>query len=460
MFAPVEPRDDVEAHIDEFPVGDLPEPQARLVAREHGRETAGYELDAAAIVLCAGKDRRPGRDPRARGFAARLGPWSARAATSPTPVGLEEPPDRPHGQGDRALADHRGRSARRVRAPGPALSAPVSSPPSTPTSGRRSSSTPTSASPATGARPSRRSSTPWRSGCHEAQRARLGARGAPRPSSASTGSARTGCASGASRRSTSPTFPSAGARLLSWPRPLRPGAAVGRSTSTSKTCSRPSTGWRSGSGTASADGSRRRSRRGGRPGPASGAARPRALGAARRRRGDRPGRTGQGALDSPEDALRARQASVEHTPTEFLMWRSSKSTWWSSPTAAGVRRYSTETVAAAYREMATFPPSWDSLRVPTLSSRPSTPSSRAPPSSSSTAGRSGTSSRSRSCRADIVLPGRLRGDRGGDRRLPGRLLEDASAEGAGGQLDRERGRLVAAVEDRADLDDLEGAQEP
>ena len=88
MFAPVEPRDDVEAHIDEFLVGDLPEPQARLVAREHGRETAGYELDAAAIVLCAGKGiGGPEAIPELEASPRGLGPRSARAATSPTPVG-------------------------------------------------------------------------------------------------------------------------------------------------------------------------------------------------------------------------------------------------------------------------------------------------------------------------------------------------------------------------------------
>ena len=55
MFVPVEPRDDAEAELVERPVGDLPEPRTRLVAREHDRSTAGYELDAAAVCLCVGK---------------------------------------------------------------------------------------------------------------------------------------------------------------------------------------------------------------------------------------------------------------------------------------------------------------------------------------------------------------------------------------------------------------------
>ncbi len=55
MFVPVEPRDDAEAELVERPVGDLPEPRTRLVAREHDHSTAGYELDAAAVCLCVGK---------------------------------------------------------------------------------------------------------------------------------------------------------------------------------------------------------------------------------------------------------------------------------------------------------------------------------------------------------------------------------------------------------------------
>jgi electron transfer flavoprotein alpha subunit len=74
MFAPVEPSDDAEADVERFPVGDLPEPQARLTAREHGRETAGYELDAAAVCVCAGKGvGGPEAIPELEGLAARLG---------------------------------------------------------------------------------------------------------------------------------------------------------------------------------------------------------------------------------------------------------------------------------------------------------------------------------------------------------------------------------------------------
>jgi electron transfer flavoprotein alpha subunit len=74
MFAPVEPRDDAEADVTDLRAGDLPEPQARLVAREHGRETAGYELDAATVCLCAGKGiGGPDALPELEALAARLG---------------------------------------------------------------------------------------------------------------------------------------------------------------------------------------------------------------------------------------------------------------------------------------------------------------------------------------------------------------------------------------------------
>jgi electron transfer flavoprotein alpha subunit len=74
MFAPVEPRDDAEAEVTERPAGELPEPQTRLVAREHGHETAGYELDAAAVCLCAGKGiGGPDALPELEALAARLG---------------------------------------------------------------------------------------------------------------------------------------------------------------------------------------------------------------------------------------------------------------------------------------------------------------------------------------------------------------------------------------------------
>jgi electron transfer flavoprotein alpha subunit len=55
MFAPVEPRDDAEAELVELAPGELPEPRARLVGREHDADTAGYELDAATVCICVGK---------------------------------------------------------------------------------------------------------------------------------------------------------------------------------------------------------------------------------------------------------------------------------------------------------------------------------------------------------------------------------------------------------------------
>ena len=68
---------------------------------------------------------------------------------------------------------------------------------------------------------------------------------------------------------------------------------------------------------------------------------------------------------SPEDALRAREASVEHTPREFLE-EEMREHLVEQPGGGWFYRYSPGAVAAAYREMATFPPPWDSLRVPTL----------------------------------------------------------------------------------------------
>jgi electron transfer flavoprotein alpha subunit len=74
MFAPVEPRDEAEVEIVELDLGQFPEPTVRLVAREHGRETAGYELDAAAVCLCAGKGvGGPEAIPELEALAARLG---------------------------------------------------------------------------------------------------------------------------------------------------------------------------------------------------------------------------------------------------------------------------------------------------------------------------------------------------------------------------------------------------
>ena len=74
MFAPVEPRDDAEAELSELSAGDLPEPQTSLVAREHGRETAAYELDAASVCVCVGKGvGGPEAIPEVEALAARLG---------------------------------------------------------------------------------------------------------------------------------------------------------------------------------------------------------------------------------------------------------------------------------------------------------------------------------------------------------------------------------------------------
>ncbi|HXV33124.1 MAG TPA: FAD-binding protein [Gaiellaceae bacterium] len=74
MFAPVEPRNDVAAEVGELEVGLLPEPSTRLVGREQSPETAGYELDAAAVCLCAGKGvGGPEAIPELEAYAARLG---------------------------------------------------------------------------------------------------------------------------------------------------------------------------------------------------------------------------------------------------------------------------------------------------------------------------------------------------------------------------------------------------
>ena len=73
----------------------------------------------------------------------------------------------------------------------------------------------------------------------------------------------------------------------------------------------------------------------------------------------------KGPWDSVEEALVARQATVEHAPREFLeeemeqhLVEQSDGSWF--------YRYSRDAVATAYHEMAKFPPAWESLRVPTL----------------------------------------------------------------------------------------------
>jgi len=68
---------------------------------------------------------------------------------------------------------------------------------------------------------------------------------------------------------------------------------------------------------------------------------------------------------SVEEALKAREASVEHAPHEFLE-EEMREHLVELPEGGWFYRYSTAAVAAAYREMATPPPSWESLRVPTL----------------------------------------------------------------------------------------------
>jgi electron transfer flavoprotein alpha subunit len=53
MFAPVEPRDDVQAEVERIEVAH--ETRLRLVERDHRPDTAGYELDAAPVCICVGK---------------------------------------------------------------------------------------------------------------------------------------------------------------------------------------------------------------------------------------------------------------------------------------------------------------------------------------------------------------------------------------------------------------------
>ncbi|MGH3030674.1 MAG: FAD-binding protein [Gaiellaceae bacterium] len=74
MFAPVEPRGDAEAEPVDFALDGLPEPRTRLLERRHDPDTAGYELDAASIVLCAGKGiGGPEALPELEDHARRLG---------------------------------------------------------------------------------------------------------------------------------------------------------------------------------------------------------------------------------------------------------------------------------------------------------------------------------------------------------------------------------------------------
>ncbi|MGH3010400.1 MAG: FAD-binding protein [Gaiellaceae bacterium] len=74
MFVPVESRDDAEAELVELDAGELPEPRARLLTREHDAATAGYELDAAAACICVGKGvGSPEAIAEIEALAARLG---------------------------------------------------------------------------------------------------------------------------------------------------------------------------------------------------------------------------------------------------------------------------------------------------------------------------------------------------------------------------------------------------
>jgi lipase len=68
---------------------------------------------------------------------------------------------------------------------------------------------------------------------------------------------------------------------------------------------------------------------------------------------------------SPDEAIRARESSVERTPREFLE-EEMREHLVEQPDGGWFYRYSTAAVAAAYREMATPPPPWEWLRVPTL----------------------------------------------------------------------------------------------
>ena len=74
MFATVEPRDDVEAEVSSFELGDLPEPRMRHVEHYHEPDTAGYELDGAEIVIAVGKGvGGPDGVAEVERLAARLG---------------------------------------------------------------------------------------------------------------------------------------------------------------------------------------------------------------------------------------------------------------------------------------------------------------------------------------------------------------------------------------------------
>ncbi|HEX2045135.1 MAG TPA: FAD-binding protein [Gaiellaceae bacterium] len=74
MFAPVEPRDDVEAERVDLRLDGLPAPRTRLLERRREPDTAAHELDAAAVVLCVGKGvGGPEALPEVAALAGRLG---------------------------------------------------------------------------------------------------------------------------------------------------------------------------------------------------------------------------------------------------------------------------------------------------------------------------------------------------------------------------------------------------
>jgi lipase len=68
---------------------------------------------------------------------------------------------------------------------------------------------------------------------------------------------------------------------------------------------------------------------------------------------------------SVEAALTAREADAERTPRAFLEEEMQEHLV-EQPQGGWFYRYSPAAVAAAYREMASPPPAWESLRVPTL----------------------------------------------------------------------------------------------
>jgi electron transfer flavoprotein alpha subunit len=74
MFTTVDPRDDVEAEIVQFNPGELREPRTRLLEHSHEPNSAGYELDAADVVVCIGKGvGGPEAVPEIELIAKRLG---------------------------------------------------------------------------------------------------------------------------------------------------------------------------------------------------------------------------------------------------------------------------------------------------------------------------------------------------------------------------------------------------